>query len=38
LIGFDYLTTRGGPQKEAVVLRLMGFGMVTIVGIDPEEA
>jgi hypothetical protein len=35
---FDYLTTRGGPQRGAVVLRLLGFGVVTIVGIDPEEA
>jgi hypothetical protein len=35
---FDYLTTRGGPQRGAVVLCLLGFGVVTLVGIDPEEA
>jgi hypothetical protein len=35
---FDYLTTRGGPQRGAVVLRLLGFGVVTLVSIDPKEA
>jgi hypothetical protein len=35
---FDYMTTQGGPQRGAVVLRLLGFGVVTLVGIDPEEA
>jgi hypothetical protein len=35
---FDYLSTQGGPQKGAVVLRLLGFGMVTLMGIDPDEA
>jgi len=35
---FDYLTTQGGPQGGAVVLHLLGFGVVTLVGIDPEEA
>jgi hypothetical protein len=35
---FDYLSIRGGPQRGAVVLHLLGFGVVTIVGIDPEEA
>jgi hypothetical protein len=35
---FDYLTTRGGPQSGAMVLRFLGFGVVTLVGIDPEEA
>jgi hypothetical protein len=35
---FDYLTTRRGPQRRAVVLRLLGFGVVTIVGVDPKEA
>ncbi len=34
---FDYLTTQGGPQRGAVVLRLLGFGVVTLVGIDPDE-
>jgi hypothetical protein len=35
---FDYLTTRGGPQRGVVVLHLLGFGVVTLVGIDPQEA
>jgi hypothetical protein len=35
---FDYLTTRGGPQRGAVVLHLLGFRVVTLVSIDPEEA
>jgi len=35
---FDYLTIQGGPQRGAVVLRLLGFGVVTLVGIDLEEA
>jgi len=35
---FDYLTTQGGPQRGAVVLRFLGFGVITLIGIDPEEA
>jgi len=35
---FDYLTTQGGPQRGAVILRLLGFGVVTLVGVDPDEA
>jgi len=35
---FDYLTTQDGPQKGVVVLRILGFGVLTLVGIDPEEA
>jgi hypothetical protein len=35
---FDYYTTQGGPQRGAVVLRFLGFGAITLVGIDPEEA
>jgi hypothetical protein len=35
---FDYLTTQCGPQRGSVVLRLLGFGVVTLVGIDPNEA
>jgi hypothetical protein len=35
---FDYFTTRGGPQRGNVILRFLGFGVVTIVGIDPEVA
>ncbi len=35
---FNYYTTQGGPQRGAVVLRFLGFGVVTLVGIDPEVA
>jgi len=35
---FYYLTTQRGPQKGAVVLHLLGFEVVTLLGIDPEEA
>jgi len=35
---FDYYTTQGGPQRGAVVLRFLGFKVVTLVGIDPEVA
>ncbi|CAN5967858.1 unnamed protein product [Sphagnum jensenii] len=35
---FDYLSAQDGPQKRAVVLHFLGFGAITLVGIDPEEA
>jgi len=36
---FDFYTTRGVmPLREAVVLRSLGFGVITIVGIDPDQA
>jgi hypothetical protein len=35
---FDFLTGQNGPQRGAVVLRFLGFGVVTIMGIDPEQA
>jgi hypothetical protein len=35
---FDFLTTQNGPQRGAVILRLLGFGVVRLVGIDPAEA
>jgi hypothetical protein len=35
---FDYYTTQGGPQRGVVVVRFLGFGAITLVGIDPEEA
>jgi hypothetical protein len=34
---FDFLTGQNGSQRGAVVLRFLGFGVVTIVGIDPEQ-
>jgi len=35
---FDYYTTQGGPHKGAMILRFLGFGVITLVGIDPEVA
>jgi hypothetical protein len=35
---FDYLTTQCGPQRGSVVLRLLGFRVVTLVGTDLHEA
>jgi hypothetical protein len=38
LLCFDFYTSQGGPTRGAVVLRFEGFGVVTIVGINPEAA
>jgi len=38
VIRFDYSRGQDGPQRGAVVLRFLGFGVVTFVGIDPYEA
>jgi len=39
LVGrFDFLTVHNGPQRGAVILRFLGFGVVRLVGIDPDEA
>jgi len=35
---FDCLRGQDGPQRGAVILRFLGFGVVTLVGIDPDEA
>jgi hypothetical protein len=36
---FDFDTTRGVlPPRGAVVLRSVGFGVITIIGIDPDQA
>jgi len=35
---FDFLTTQNGPQRGAVILRLLGFGVVRLVRIYPAEA
>ncbi len=32
------MTSQGGPQRGTVVLRFLGFGVITLVGIDAEEA
>jgi hypothetical protein len=38
VIRFDYPRGQDGPQRGVVVLRFLGFGVVTLVGIDPDEA
>jgi len=35
---FDFYTVQNRPQRGAVILRFLGFGVVRIVGIDPDEA
>jgi len=36
---FDFYTVQGVlPPRGAVVLYSLGFGVITIVGIDPDEA
>ncbi len=35
---FDFFTIQNGPQRGVVVLRFLGFGVVRLVGIDPDEA
>jgi hypothetical protein len=35
---FDFYTVQNGPQRGAVILRFLGFGVVSIVGIDPNQA
>ncbi len=35
---FDFLTTQNEPQKGEVILRLLGFGVMRLAGIDPDEA
>jgi hypothetical protein len=35
---FDFFTVQDGLQRGAVILRFLGFGVVRVVGIDPDEA
>jgi len=35
---FDFYTMQNRPQRGAVILRFLGFGVVSIVGIDPDQA
>ncbi len=35
---FDFFTIQNEPQRGAVILRFLGFGVVKLVGIDPDEA
>jgi len=38
LARFDYPRKQDGPQIGAIILRLLGCGVVTFVGINPNEA
>jgi hypothetical protein len=35
---FDFYTMQNRPQRRAIILRFLGFGVVSIVGIDPDQA
>jgi len=35
---FDFLTIQNGPQRGTAILRFLGFGVVRLVRIDPDEA
>jgi hypothetical protein len=35
---FDFFTVQNGPQRGAVILHFLGFGVVRLVRIDPDEA
>jgi hypothetical protein len=35
---FDYYTVQDGPQRGAAILHFSGFGVVNLVGLDPEAA
>jgi hypothetical protein len=35
---FNFFTVQNGPQKGAIIMRFLGFGVVRLVGIDPDEA
>jgi hypothetical protein len=37
LVGrFDFFSVQNDPQKGAAILRFLGFGVVRLVGIDPD--
>jgi hypothetical protein len=35
---FDFWNIQNGPQKGAVILRFLGFGVVRLVGVNPDQA
>ncbi len=35
---FDFWTIHNGPQRGVVILRFLGFGVVSLIGIDPDQA
>jgi hypothetical protein len=38
VIRFNYPRGQDGPQIGAIILRFLGFGVVTVIGIDHDEA
>jgi hypothetical protein len=38
VVRFDYPRRQDGPQIGPLILRLLGFGMVMLIGINPNEA
>jgi hypothetical protein len=38
VVRFDYLRRQDEPQVGALILRILGFGIVVIVGANPDEA
>jgi hypothetical protein len=35
---FDFWDRQNGPQRGAAILRFLGFGVVNLVGISPDQA
>jgi hypothetical protein len=35
---FDFFSVQNGPQRGAAIIRFLGFGVVSLVGIDPDAA
>jgi hypothetical protein len=35
---FDFSIVPNGPRRGAVILRALGFGVIRLVGIDPDQA
>ncbi len=35
---FNFWTLQNGPQRGAVILRFVGFGLVSLVSLDPDRA
>jgi len=35
---FDFWIIQNGPQRGTVILRFLGFGVVRLVGINPDQA
>jgi hypothetical protein len=38
VIRFDYPRGQDRPHIGAIIIRFLGFGVVTVIGIDPDEA